>query len=124
MYKIYNKESETYHSIDVVETHGDITVVFTEDSKCFPIEKTLFLTSDRFKYLYENFSKNIITENESNEIDIHITSFLKDRFKLSDREKEQLEIELKSITESYKKKSIKGYLLSIWSGLFPTSSRP
>ena len=42
--QILNIANKTTHTVDVCETHGDTTVVFTEDSKCFNINDVRTLT--------------------------------------------------------------------------------
>jgi hypothetical protein len=40
--KVYHKETNTLYDIDEVYTTGDVTVVFTKDNKCLPLESVSF----------------------------------------------------------------------------------
>ena len=44
--QILNITNKTTHVVDVCETYGDTTVVFTQDSKCFNINDVRTLTDN------------------------------------------------------------------------------
>ena len=63
--KIYSKTSKSVHIVEEVETICDITVVFTEDSKCFPLSD-VEKHSDSFLsyYFLKVFRKEVVIEEE------------------------------------------------------------
>ena len=63
--KIYSKTSNSVHIVEEVETISDITVVFTEDSKCFPLsEVEKHLDSFLAYYFSKLFKQEIVTKEE------------------------------------------------------------
>ena len=128
MNNLYNKTKETYHKIDIIEKYDDQEVVFTMDSKCFPIEDVIVLDSDRFCELLDKVDKKTITDSEKLELGIHMGRVKLVSFNRSTpipTTKEEREKEFEEFKSRYKeKKSIKEYLLSPLSNLFPTFFHP
>jgi hypothetical protein len=48
---VKNIKTNTFHILDVIESYGDVTVVFTKDSKCFNINDVKILNNVE-RYLY------------------------------------------------------------------------
>lgn len=62
---IFNTTKKTNHFVDCVETHGNVTVVFTEDSQCFHIDEVVAAYKSVIAQLFcKLFSKQSLTSDE------------------------------------------------------------
>jgi|694.fasta_scaffold56190_4 hypothetical protein len=81
--KVYHKETNTLYDIDEVYTTGDVTVVFTKDNKCFPLESVSFELDEQQtintikKSLIKKVASSIFTEEQKKIIRNNIIKELK-----------------------------------------------
>jgi hypothetical protein len=62
--RIYSKTSNSYHIVDNVEFIGGYELVFTEDSKCFPINFVSKCVNSFYEFLEKKFCGDSIPEEE------------------------------------------------------------
>jgi hypothetical protein len=88
---IQHNEFRTQHIVDICETFDNITVVFTEDKKCFPIETIIKTTKSKLaRFFLKKINTGILANEETKYIedtikklkpvkigDYHISNFLK-----------------------------------------------
>jgi len=130
MEKVYNKKTSTFHNIDIIESFDSEKVVFTTDSKCFPLTDVCVMSGEKFKILCGKVYDKSTTENDHSELDLYFknVNFTPWVYGSEEETKKVLqEIRLSNHTKSCvdkNKKTIKEYLLSPLSNLWSTLARP
>ena len=72
---VFNTKTKKEYKVDCVETHGDFTVVFTEENKCkcFLIEDTIKLGKSKLaNFFLKKFYGASLTNEEENYIDLKL----------------------------------------------------
>lgn len=130
MDKIYNKKTSTFHNIDIIESFESETVVFTTDSKCFPLAEVCVMSGEKFKSLCGKVYDKSVTENDHYELDLYLKNVNFTPWVHGSEEKtKQVLQEIRSsiCSKSYVEKSTKTtkeYLLSPLSNLWSILARP
>jgi hypothetical protein len=65
---VLNSKHNTYHHVESIEDFDNKIVVFTEDSKCFPLEEVTKVTKSLLgDFFYKLLTKQKISEKEERE---------------------------------------------------------